>query len=59
MYEQRKGPGTSSKKLLKVFHVMGAQTIHTIVGTNFNMDADEPVSKTHVQRNHFKVARII
>lgn len=41
MSDQRERPGTNSKKLLKGFHVLGAQTIHTFLGTKLKLDTDQ------------------
>ncbi|KAH0696321.1 hypothetical protein KY290_013683 [Solanum tuberosum] len=36
----RQGPGTSSEKLLKKFHIMGAKSSDTLMGTNSKLDVD-------------------
>ncbi|KAH0640064.1 hypothetical protein KY290_037351 [Solanum tuberosum] len=48
MYDQRQGPGTSSEKLklLKSFMLWLPRIIHTVMGTNLKLDADEPGSET-------------
>ena len=48
MSEQRKGPGTRLKKLLKKVSYYGYLDNSYFLGTNLKLDVDEPGSKTRL-----------